>query len=176
MNQINYHWANPPSCLINFVVTPAQLPGVGFDGHCNSIDVTFRLYCPCEASDFFVVGHYWRNPDFRNQLVFLSPIALRCSACGRESELIDTDVHGYDGVIGASATKRGEGPRVDFACIKCGSQPFDIFARFAYPDDLFSRHYDDYRGRESDLFDWFSLRGICANCRQLRNIADFECA
>ena len=176
MDQLNYHLQHPPRCLANFLVEPATLPGVVFDGHGEPTNAIFKLKCIGDASKFFVRGYHSRNPDFNNVSVFLSPIALHCASCGRVAELIDTEVHGHDGEQGASCTMHGDGERGYFSCPDCGPQPFIIFARFEYPDDLFDEECDLYRGRESDFFTWFSLRGVCANCDQLCDITDFECA
>src|SRR5262249_47862620 len=110
-------------------------------------------------------------------LVFLSPITLRCAACGKEVELIDTDRHGYDAEIGAIvATVRGKGERGEYQCDGCGPQAFQICARFEYPDDHFDWNNKEFRGREKDLFTWFSLVGKCPGCSRLLSITDFECA
>jgi hypothetical protein len=172
-----YFIANPPRCLAGFAIAPDELSGISFDGHGEELNTIFRLSCRCGDDRHYVLGHYWRNPDYGNQLVFLSPIALRCEACERVTELIDTDRHGYDGELGGIvATKRGEGDRVEFACEECGPKPFRIWVRFEYPDDLFDRSLREFRGRQQDLFNWFSLIGQCSGCSRLRPVTDFECA
>jgi hypothetical protein len=109
--------------------------------------------------------------------VFLSPLATRCEACQRVTELIDTDRHGYDAEIGAIvATKRGEGDRVDYLCEECGRKPLRLWARFEYSDDLFDREISEFHEREQELFSWFSLVGQCSGCSRLLSVADFECA
>lgn len=95
-----YLLANPPRCLAGFASQPHDMPGVTFDGHGEELNTVFRLSCRCGHDQHYVLGHYWRNPDYRNVLVFLSPIALRCGACSRVTELIDTDIHGWDAEIG----------------------------------------------------------------------------
>ena len=176
MNQLDYYWVNPPKCLAGFVVTPAELSGASLGGPSGSLIVAFRVSCTCGSPNHFVNGYHWKNSDYNNADVFLSPIILRCASCDRTTLLIDTDIHGHDGEMRGSCTARGEGTRHDFACTQCGVRPFEIITQFSYPDDLFESEYDDYRGRESDLFDSFSLDGVCANCRQLRDITGFECA
>jgi hypothetical protein len=116
-----------------------------------------------------------RNPDHHNMLV--SPLALRCSACAKVSELFDTALHGYDAEAGGiSAACRGKGERSEFACGTCGPWQMQIFVRFEYSDDLLERKINEYRGREQDLFSWFTLIGKCAGCGRLIEVADFECA
>ena len=113
----------------------------------------------------------------RQDLVFLSPLATRCEACEKVTELIDTDRHGYDPEIGAIvATQRREGERVEHKCEECGPKPLRLWARFEYTDDLFDRELSEFRGREQELFSWFSLVGQCSGCSRLLSVADFECA
>lgn len=174
---IKYFSTHPPRCLMEFVIAPAHLEGVAFDGHGEELNTIFSVSCSCGHNRHFILGHYWRNPAYKNVLVFVSPLALRCEACGEITELIDTDVHGYDSELGnGSCTMRGKGRRDEFKCEECGVHPFNVYARFEYPDDLFTDDFQDFRGREQDLFTWFSLVGTCSNCSRLRAITDFECA
>jgi hypothetical protein len=93
------------------------------------------------------------------------------------TELLDTDVHGYDSEQGhGSATVRGEGERVVFECPSCGHQPLEAFVRFEYTDDLFDGDFADFADREQDLFTWFSLVGRCLRCSELLPVVDFECS
>ena len=109
--------------------------------------------------------------------MFISPLALRCEARGEITELIDTDRHGYDAEIGAIvATARGEGDRVEHECENCGRKPLRLWVRFEYSRDLFDRGSGEFRGREQELFSWFSLVGQCSGCSALLPVAGFECA
>ena len=174
--QQEHYNTHPPRCLAAFIAESTHLPGVEFDGHGEELNTAFRLACSCGRREHRVLGYYWHNPDFQVE-VFLSPLALRCDACGTVEELIDTAIHGYDGeYAGMPATMRGEGERSEYACAACGPQPFEIYVRFEYPDDLFEDEDEEIRGREHDLFTWFSLVGQCQRCEQLRKITDFECA
>jgi hypothetical protein len=192
--QSKFFWNHPPRCIVGFTARPVTISGIVYDGHGSpsqlNIDASrvkieapeysnpvFWLLCSCGHDTHFVLGHYWRNPDYRNVLVFVSPLALRCGGCGKVSEMIDTDIHGYDGEIGdIAATHRGEGERAEFVCDKCGPREFQVFVRFEYPDDLFDGEFDKFRGREQDLFTWFSLIGKCVGCGRLLSVTDFECA
>ena len=192
--QLNYLRNHPPRCIAGFKVRPVTMRGVVFDGHASPSQLNsdasgvkiegaehtnpvFWLVCTCGHDTHFILGHYWRNPDYHNVPVFVSPLALRCSDCGKVTEIIDTDIHGYDAEIGAIPTNyRGEGERAEFACDMCGPSEFQAFARFEYSSDLFERKSDKFRGREQDLFSWFSLVGKCAGCGRLLSVADFECA
>jgi len=57
--------------------------------HINSV---FALTCSCGSGI---------NPDnFDNAPMFLSPPSLECTACGMQTDLMDTDAHGYDAELG----------------------------------------------------------------------------
>jgi hypothetical protein len=177
MDQAGYYWGHPPRCVAGFTARPAVLPRVVFDGHGEDLNTVFLLACTCGHEHHYVLGHYWRNPEFNNVLVFLSPLALRCASCGKVTELIDTDRHGYDAEIGAIvATKRGEGERAECQCEACGPQAFQVCVRFEYSDYLFDRDFAESRGKEQELFSWFSVVGKCPGCSRLLSITDFECA
>lgn len=195
MEQAGYFRLHPPRCIAGFTARPIELPGVQFDGHVSrsqlNFDVTsgvtvdapehmnpvFALSCECGDIRHYVHCYRWINADFNNTVVTLSPLLLECAACRKKTELLDTDVHGYDAELGAvSATVRAQGDRTVFECPRCGRQPLVAFARFEYPDDLFDSDCHEFAGREQDLFTWFSLVGKCPKCAQLLAVADFECA
>ena len=168
--------SHPPRCLDNIDAEAVDLSGIVFDGHGEELNGIFRVWCGCGELTHYVLGHYWVNPDYKNLEVFLSPLALRCISCGKINELIDTDIHGYDAELGhGSGTVRGEGERDEYKCKNCGVQPFEIIARFEYSEELFGKDFEDFRGREQDLFSWFTLLGRCTSCKEVWHIADFEC-
>jgi hypothetical protein len=193
-DQLAYYRTHPPRCIAGFRAQPVRMPGVVFDGHASVSDSNacvagvriegsshvnpiFWLYCTCGCDSHFVLGYYWRNPDYHNELVFVGPLALRCGTCGKVTELFDSAVHGYDAETGGmSASYRGEGERAQFVCHRCGPRQVQVFARFEYPDDLFEPSSKEFRGREQDLFSWFSLVGKCEQCGRLMEVADCECA
>lgn len=195
MDQASYFRNHPPRCIAGFVAHPTELEGVEFDGHGSvsrlkieappgvTIDgpehtnPVFSLACQCGGGQHYVHGYRWANPDFRNVVVFLSPLVLECTACGRRTDLLDTDVHGYDGELEhGSATARALGDPAVFDCPSCGRQPLEAYVRFEYPDDLFDGDFPEFEGREQDLFTWFSLVGRCSRCSRMLSITDFECA
>jgi hypothetical protein len=189
-----YYQTHPPRCISGFNPRPVTLRDANWEGHASpsQLDTTvagvkiegaehvnpvFWLHCACGCNSHLVLGHYWRNRDYHDVLVFVSPLALTCSACGKVTELFDSDKHGYDAEIGAIPTNyRGTGPRSEFACKRCGPREFQVFARFEYSEDLLGRSDDDYRGREQDLFSWFSLAGRCSGCGRFMEISGAECA
>src|SRR5262249_19042352 len=141
-------WArrHPPRCLDRFRAAPCDLPDVGFDGH-GGQNAIFRLGRTCGAERQFVLGHHWKKPGHPDGGVvgFIDPLALRCEACGQSTELIDTDMHGYNGEATDREQLSGEvgerpawrnpridGERVVYLCETCGAQPLTIYARFEY--------------------------------------------
>jgi hypothetical protein len=195
MEQASYFRSYPPRWIAGFTAQPTELPGVEFDGHPSlsqlNVDVppgvtidapehinpVFALSCSCGGRRHYVHGYQWTNPDFNNASVFLSPLILECAACGKRTDLLDTDIHGYDAELGhGTATARAQGDRVVYECPECGRQPLESFVRFEYPDDLFEGDFADVAGREQDLFTWFTLVARCPQCSRLLAVADFECA
>jgi hypothetical protein len=195
MDQAGYLRNHSPRCIAGFTVKPTELRGVEFDGHSsvsqinvnahpgitiegpNHINSVFALACSCGNNWHYTHGYRWTNPDYHNSVVFLSPLGLECAVCRRMTDLLDTDIHGYDGELGhGSATVRAKGDRVVYECPTCGRQPLELFVRFEYPDDLFDGNFPAFAGREQDLFTWFSVVGTCSQCNAMLAIADFECA
>lgn len=181
---------HPPACLGGFQAVPCDLPGVGFDGH-GGQNAVFRLDCTCGAERQFVFGHYWTNPSYPDGSVvgFIDPLALRCEACGKSTELIDTDYHGYNGETTDREKSPGGGgerppwlnPRIDgervvYRCETCGPQPLTIYARFEYRGDEYETRDAKFAGRWQDLFTWFTLLGRCPHCNELHLITEFETA
>ena len=195
MDQAGYFRSHPPRCITGFNAQPTELPDVQFDGHASASQVNinvpgvkiegpehvnpvFALSCSCGADRHYVRGYQWTNPDFNNARVLLSPLTLECVSCGKVTDLLDTEIHGYDAELGAgSATVRAEGEKVVYECDQCGRQAFEVYVRFEYPDDLFFEgEFEDFAGHEQDLFTWFSLVGKCPQCSRLLAVADYECA
>ncbi len=195
MDQASYFRSHPPRCIAGFTARPTELRGVEFDGHASMSQLTFEvppgvtidapehinpvfaLSCQCGGIRHYVHCHRWVNVEFNNAVVILSPLGLECAACRKTTELLDTDVHGYDAELGhGSATVRAQGERVVYECPTCGRQPLETFVRFEYPDDLFDGDFPEFAGREQELFTWFNLVGKCPECSQVLAVADFECA
>ena len=195
MKPADFLKSHQPRCLIGFCARPAALPDLKFDGHPSDSDLEldlpsgvtiqapeeintiFALSCTCGSDQHFIRGYRWQNPDYDDEVVFLSPLVLECAACGKQTDLIDTDIHGYDAELGyGSTTARGEGEPAVYECPTCGRQPMQVFTRFEYPDDLMDGSIKEFAGREQNLFTWFSLVVRCSHCAQVLCVADFECA
>ena len=165
----------PPRCLAGFRAEPATLTGVAFDGHGSDRNKVYRLSCPCGHDRFRVLGHFLRSD--RGTDLFVSPLALECAACGKVTELIDTDRHGYDAELGhGSATLRGDGPRTHYPCDKCGVRPMTAYARFEHSGEELADSFIEEFPNTQEYFSWFSLVGTCEGCQRMLRVADFECA
>ena len=145
-----------------------------FDGHGEEWNPLFALSCQCGQSEFHVEGFQVEDPDGP---LFLSPMAVRCTSCGKTTPLLDTDVHGYDAELGhGSSTRRAEGLPGRFRCGGCLGDRSSLFMRFEYTQDLFDGSLDDVAVAKEDLFTWVTAVGRCSSCHELNTIADFECA
>jgi hypothetical protein len=130
-----------PACVAGFRLTPAELP-IEWDDNTRSV---WRLACNCGGEQGRVLGYPladykdWPGGDG----IFISPIGFECSACGKVTEVIDTDLHGYhpevakrEGGIG-SAKYRGEGPRMVWPCPQCKGEVFGLTVAFIFWDAAF---------------------------------------
>jgi hypothetical protein len=182
MSKARYFVEHPPRCLAGLQPEPAALDGIDFDGHSAKWPNTvFRLGCPCGSRTHFVLGFLHPDPDpfgLPNALgpFVESPLALRCASCNRRAELVDMEHHGYDGEMGNNSANEPEGRRSKVGCPSCGGKQFEVFARFEYPTDLMDDVSEEWRGREQDLFSWFTLVVECQGCGTVGVVADEECA
>jgi hypothetical protein len=134
---------------------------------------TFRLGCPCGSRHTTVLGH---PTKVGTKVLVLSPLALQCPECDRVTEILDTDLHGYDPeVSGDSATMRGSGERQPYRCSACGEGAGEAVATFSFndPEGLHTLP-EQLAGREQDAFDWFALDWQCSACGELNSVADYE--
>jgi hypothetical protein len=137
VEQIKRHLQTvPPSCVVGFRLAPAELP-IEWDDSCRSV---WRLACGCGGEQGRVLGYplgdYKALPGGPD--CFISPIGFECSTCGKVTEVIDTDLHGYHAEVGkreggiGSVKYRGEGPRAAWPCPQCGGQVFGLTVAFIF--------------------------------------------
>lgn len=175
--RLRFLQSNPPRCIQEYVVAQTDLPGRGFDGHGEDLNPVFGLKCKCGHSIYSVIGHDWRSEQKEGRSVFVGPIRLECQGCSSTTVVFNAEKHGYDVELGHGCyTVSGKGDVARAGCSSCGSTEFYVFARFEYPDDLFTDDFAEFAGRIQDLFTWFTLVGRCTGCNELWDIADFECA
>jgi hypothetical protein len=167
----------PPSCIREFRLTPAELP-VASDENCKSV---WRLACACGEDRGRALGYPLRdyNPDYDGPERFLSPLGFECSDCGKVTEIIDTDAHGYhsevakiEGGVGSVAI-RGEGPRQPFPCSACGAQVFLVTVGFVYWGAAFDLFLDEPDLPAQEFFNVFLSYGRCVECGEESVLTDF---
>jgi hypothetical protein len=173
----NHLLTKPPACVQGFNLTSAQPPACGAE-HIGS---SWQIACDCGGRQGAILGYSLKDyvHQYDGPIVFLSPLAFECSDCGKVTEILDTDLHGYhsevaklEGGVG-SAKVRGEGPRSRFACPACGREQFMIEALFYYwacSSDIF---WDDPPLPCQEFFNEFLLRGTCTNCGKVSPMTDF---
>jgi len=167
---------NPPRCLDNFETISVEVEDIVFDGHEEEVNPFFEVRCKCGSENFSVIGYCWENPDNKRKF-FIGPIFLRCTECSKENELFDIQHHGYDAELEHGCySARQEGVKTIFECDSCNTNNFRLLTRFEYTDDLFNDDFPEAKGREKELFTWFSLHGTCSNCNTCVQIYDEECA
>lgn len=146
-------------------------------GHGEDLEAVVSISCECGSPDSRVKGYLWNNPDFGNEEVVLSPLTSKCESCGKIELVFDTDIHGYDPLIGSkSCSARKEGVHKTLTCSKCQSEVFELIAVYSYPDDLFEDPDEAWEEKEEDAFSWYNLLGKCGHCNEIVELADYECA
>jgi len=171
----DYLWKHPARCISEFLVEPVELEDERFDGRYDD-NTAFALRCSCGNSKLCILGYYWKNPDSES-LFFVDPLAVKCESCGKTVDLFDGGRDGYDAEIGCGHSREHTQSQAEqFKCDKCGPCAMNLFVGFEYHDDLFSEEFDDFRGREQDLFMWFTVFGRCSKCLRVIAICEFECA
>ncbi|NVJ49790.1 MAG: hypothetical protein HWE11_05350 [Gammaproteobacteria bacterium] len=173
-NELEFFKNNPPRCLDNFKATSVDAKNIVFDGHGQEVNPFFEIKCKCGSENLSVLGYWWENPD--NKLnFFIGPISLKCVECSEENDLFDIKYHGYDAELGHGYySARGEGVKKLFECEACNSNNFKLLTRFEYTE--FKDDFPEAKGKEKELFTWFSLHGECSSCNSSVQIYEDECA
>lgn len=165
IEQQRVHYANnPPTCLADLRSTAAELPGHRFDGHGEPVNAVFAVACPCGTDVFVPLAAL----DDDNCLQ--PPYSLECTACDEIWEVFDPARHGWDGVLDPIPRKTWHG-------IGELGDELQIYARFECSSEVLG-HPDmpQSRGREPDLFTWFTLVGRDPETGTLTTLAEWECA
>jgi hypothetical protein len=169
--------AAPPSCIRGFRLTQAELP-VAWDDNCRSV---WRLVCACGEDRGRILGYPLRDydPEYDGPECFLSPLGFECSACGKVTEIMDTDLHGYHSEVakiegGVGSVKiRGEGARQQFPCTACRAQVFVVTAGFVYWSAAFDLFLDEPELPFQEFFNLFLSYGKCVACGEVSALTDF---
>jgi len=166
-----------PACVAGFRLTPAELP-IEWDDNTRSV---WRLACQCGNEQGRVLGYplgdYKDWPGGAN--IFISPIGFECAACGKVTEVIDTDQHGYHAEVGkredgiGSVKYRREGPPTAWTCPQCEGQVFGLTVAFIFWEVVFDLANEDLGWPLQEFFNVFLSFARCTGCGHLSEPTDF---
>lgn len=167
----------PPSCLRALKAIPA---------HSEEWDsrAKWTIACSCGNSTGTVLGYpldeLAGEASLKGQ--FAGPLAFRCAACDKVTEMFDSAAHGYNAEISKGSSLkhdggyRGEGPRVAAACPKCSRASGAVACEFTHSH--FDHIEDDPNLLDAaqDYFDGFGCKATCAECGHARWVSEYELA
>jgi hypothetical protein len=173
----------PPRCLQDIVATQTAAPDILLDTYTDSPNRFFGLTCRCGQKRFSILGEIVYEPLIGQDLL-AGPVTAECEACRRHALLFDPSLHGFDVELDHLPPQRKEPLQAGaFECPSCKATSFTLTARFEYPARMLDAlgagqdaGYKSQRGREEDLFTFFTLIGRCSGCEALVTIASQACA
>ena len=163
-----------PRCIEHLVAEPAERPEP-WDGPDISV---WRIACACGCRHGSFLGYPLRryNSKYLGS-AFVGPLGFECGNCGRVTEILDTNQHGYHAEACESSSHiRGDGPRESFVCPDCTGNQFEIVTSFFFRSasiDLVEDEPEEFESRAQDLFCEFVAHGHCRTCGQLVRFTDF---
>jgi hypothetical protein len=175
---VNQVRSTPPECLRGFRTAAVKNMGPWEE------NIGWQLTCECGAKQGKILGYSLKeySSDYLGPEIFVGPLAFQCSSCGKTTEIIDTDLHGYDAEIGKlegkqfSVTIRGQGKRKSFPCLNCQATSFGVTVCFFHNNFDIIEDEPDLEPRSQDFFDAFDCLGVCVACSEESRIANFELA
>jgi hypothetical protein len=180
--------STPPSCVggirltrARFPIAPSRVKSYCMDWE-HAVKSVWRLGCACGAERGRVLGyplHEW-IPDFDDP-IFIGPLAFECSACGKVTEFLDTDVDGYHANVakfqgGVGSVKvRGDGPRRRFPCPACRGDLFVVTVGFIYWPAAIDLFFDepDLPIPIQEFFNEFLCYSRCVSRGEVSAITEF---
>lgn len=169
--QTAYYTGRPPAAIASLKPSPVSLPGVSFDGHGSPINACFELTCECGGKGFYVLAH-----DGADWVV--DPVSVRCAACSKQTVIFDGRSQGYDGALGnLPETPLPTTPIQELFAETLGASPYRVAVRYEYADDVLGDpEYADWKGRESELFTWFTVVARPMAGDAAESVFDQECS
>ncbi len=130
---------NAPNCVQGFRRMPTQLPCEWRGMWDEGFRTVWKLSCNCGEEIGEVLGYRGSRimPGWEGAEAFLSPLAFKCVGCGTQTEIIDTDRHGYHAEVAKiedgteSCKARGERLPDRFICPDCREPRFSMVVAFA---------------------------------------------
>ncbi len=144
----------------------------------------WEIACSCGSKTGQIIGYSLRylKSDYEGPLTFVTPLGFQCSSCSLNIEIIDTDLHGYDGECKArfggygAATYRGSGKRSVFSCHECGDSQLTVIPCFQYSHFDIIEDEPELESVAQDFFDWFDCEVKCLSCGHSQSAGDYELA
>lgn len=169
--QTAHYNSHPPAAIAGLNPVSTRLGGFTFDGHGSEVNAVFELTCQCGNKGFHVLAH-----DGDEWVV--DPVYVRCSACAKQAVIFDARGQGYDGALGhlpespAPATALQE-----LSADGIGPAPYRVAVRYEYAEDVLADpDFADWKGREAELFTWFTVVARPLNGDGAESVFDQECA
>lgn len=169
--QIAHYSSRPPAAVASLKPAPVALSGVTFDGHGSPINSVFELTCECGGKGFSVLAH-----DGDDWVV--DPVSVRCASCNKQTVIFDARSQGYDGALGnLPETAAPTTPIQELSSESLGASPYRVAVRYEYADDVLGDpEYADWKGRESELFTWFTVIARPLSGDGAESVFDQECS
>jgi len=159
-----------PRCLDRYVATPRSAMPPTWANDDVSFVASFDISCRCGNATLQVTG----IPD--EELGLYSPIGTHCTVCGSRELLFDVLKHGHDVELGElSGYEASNGEVQPLSCSSCANTEFTMLPWFTYqfePNDL----ADIAETTISNYFDGFGIDMICAKCKAVNYVGQYECA
>ncbi len=145
--------------------------------------VAWRVGCACGATSGAVLGYPLGdfNTGYKGPMLFVTPLGYDCAACGKVTDFLDTDQHGYNSEIGklegggGSAAYRGEGKRTRFVCPTCRKDRVEVTMQFAYWDGALEVLEEDPSLPAADFFNMAVCLAKCVGCGTVTPASEMEC-
>ncbi|MBX9660235.1 MAG: hypothetical protein K2X00_16860 [Nitrospiraceae bacterium] len=164
----------PPSCLKGFsLVVKLETD--------NSHVSAFSLSCNCGSAYGVVLGYPLKDyKSGSSNDTFIGPLAFFCPSCGKTTEIVDTDVHGYHGSLKfyagettSPSTVRGHGGKTEYQCVTCGCRQMRVSVAFRYSGAEQDVEEDYNTGHIEEFFLGMAVHGACMACGHKAVVADF---
>jgi hypothetical protein len=162
--QLAHYRAHPPRAIRELVATPVDID-FGFDGHGEPVNAIFALACRCGGTRFTATCGIYDGEA-------CAPISIECDACENLFEIFDAAAHGYDAELNADEVEQPED--TNDLMSDAVAWPHEVVVRYEFPSEHLGT--EEWRGREHDLFSWFTLLARDPATKQLAFLYDAECA
>jgi len=170
-DQAAYYSGHPPAAIGGLRPAAVSLGSFAFDGHGSPVNVVFELTCECGNKGFHVLAH-----DGDEWVV--DPVYVRCSACAKQTAIFDARSQGYDGALGhLPETAAPTTALQELSADGIGPAPYRVAVRYEYAEDVLADpDFADWKGREAELFTWFTVVARPLAGDGAESVFDQECS